>query len=204
MCVGASPPRDRSAEIAQQQEAERQARVRTARGNVDQALAPFNDQYYDQYRGTYNDYYVPQLREQYGDARRRLVAQLDQNGNLTSSAGADTLARLDREYQRRGSQVADEAVAAANDFRTRVEGQRSNLYNLATSSEDPASVGAQAANMAATLQSPPVFSPLANAFADFMNNASVAVANERRGFTGTGTGLFRPASGGSGSARYVS
>lgn len=207
MCVPglfSSPPRDHSAEIARQQEAERQQRVTAARGNVDTAFQPFNDQYYGGYRTAYIDYYNPQLREQYGDARRTLVTRLAQSGNLASSYGADQIGRLDREYQRRGSQIVDEANASANDFRSRVEQQRSNLYNLATSAEDPAAVGAQATTMASTLQAPPVFSPLANAFGDFLNTAAIAVANERRGYTGTGTGLFRPAStASSGSARYV-
>lgn len=203
MC-GMKAPKDNSAAIAAQQEQERQARVRAARGEVDKAFEPFTTGYYDDYKTRYLDYYKPQLEEQYGDARKRLVTQLADSGNLAGSEGAKLLGKFNTEYNRKGTQLVDNANAAANDKRAAIENERGNLYNLSASSQDPAMAGAQAGVQASTLQAPPTFSPLSNAFAEFFNNVAVAVANERRGFTGTGTGLFRPApTGGSGSARYV-
>lgn len=204
MCMGGKAPKDNSAALAAQSEAERQARVRAARGEVDTAFAGFTPGYYDDYKSKYSAYYKPQLEEQYGDARHRLITQLADTGNLAGSEGARLLGKFNTEYKRKGDQLVDNANAAANDKRAAIENERGNLYNLSASSQDPAMAGAQAAVQASTLQAPPVFSPLANAFAEFFNNASIAVANERKGFSGTGTGLFRASpTSGSGSARYV-
>ena len=70
------PKKDKSAEIARQEEAKRQARIAQGQRGIDSAFSGFNDEFYGNYGKQYSDYYNPQLNDQYSDAVKRLTLQL--------------------------------------------------------------------------------------------------------------------------------
>lgn len=193
MCFfGRSAPQDNSANIAAQAEADRQARVKEGRAAVDAKFAPYDDSYFDTYKDKYLDYYTPQIDDQSSAARKQLILRLATTGNLTSSYGADQLAEFSKMDRARRDQLTNDAYSAASDLRSKTENARGDLYNLASTAADPSTAAAAAATRVASLEAPQTFSPLGNVFADAANLAASAVAAERRGYTGTGTGLFRP------------
>lgn len=208
MCIGGgAPPRDDSAERARREEEARNARIRDGETSINKAFEGFNDDYFNQYTDAYQNNYAPQLDEQYIKAKQKTTFGLSRTGNLQTSAGANRLGDLFQAYSDRKGEIADQALAAANDLRTRVEQNRSDLYTLNRGAADPAQATSMAAARAGVLQSPQTFSPLGDAFSSFVNNAGMGLALEARGFPGLRTGLFNQPSAGSatrGSGRVVS
>lgn len=170
MC-SSSPPRDNSAEIARQQEAERQARIAEGQGKIDEQFVGFNDDFYNNYQNTHNEYYYPQLDDQYTDARKRLTLQLARTGNLTSSAGANQMGDLQEYYNDQRTGITNQGINAMNDLRANIDATKTQLYNDNRSAADPGSAAAAAASAASNLQPGRPDSPLANVFASFFQSA---------------------------------
>lgn len=209
MCAGPlappSPPKDNSAEIARQQQLEREGRIREGRTKIDETFAPFNDDYFGGIQTDYTDYYKPQLEDQYEQARRQLILNLSKSGNGQSTAGARALGGLSETYGKNQGLIADRSEQARNDLRARVEAARQDLYGQNASSADPSSVASAAVAQAGNLRAPQAYSPLGDVFASLLNNSANVVAAEAAGHPGFRTGLF-PAGGGrqTGSSRVVS
>lgn len=190
MCIASKPPKDRSAEIARQQEEERQARIREGRAAIDSHFSQFDDPYFNQYQTAYLDYYQPQLDRQYQDARRKLVLGLHQGGGLQSSAGASRLAELQSAYAEQQNLLGNRAMDAVNDLRGRIEAARNDLYSQNRASADPSAVASAAAAQAGILSNPPSFSPLGNVFSTLTDFGTLGLAAERAGYPGFNTGIF--------------
>ena len=190
MC-SSSPPRDNSAAIARQQEAERQARIQEGQVKIDEQFTGFNDDFYNNYQTTYNDYYYPQLDDQYGDARKRLTLQLAKTGNLTSSAGANQMGDLQEYYNNQRTGITNQGLNAVNDLRANIDSTKTQLYNDNRSAADPGSAAAAAASAASNLQPGRPDSPLANVFASFFQSAGAAGSgyNAGLGQRSTNTGV---------------
>lgn len=191
MCKS-SPPKDNSAEIARQQEAARQARIRTGQSNIDSAFSGFNDQFYNNYQDQYTGYYNPQLQDQYGDAVKRLTLQLAQSGNLTGSAGANQLGDLQEYYDQQKLALTNRALDAVNSLRGNIDAKKSQLYADNRAAADPGSAASAAASAAQYLQPTAPSSPLANVFSDFFQNVgnTAAIRNTQRLNQGTGVQNF--------------
>lgn len=194
MCVpglfSASVPKDNTANVAQQEEAAKQGRIQQGTQNIDQAFSGFDDPYYAGYTKNYEDNYNPQLTGQYNDAYRKLVLGLSHSGNLSSSEGAREIGDLKRSYGDSQAQIGNQAVAATNALRGNVENQRSQLLQMNTQAADPSAAGANATAALSTLQAPPTYSPLGDAFASIIASIPQGVAAEQQGNRGFGTGLF--------------
>lgn len=194
MCVsglfGASVPHDNSADLARQEEAARQDRIKTGTQSIDSAFSQFNDPYYEKYQNDYTSNYTPQLSDQYNDAYRKLVLGLSHSGNLSSSEGARDIGSLKKTFADSKVQVANQALSATNALRGNVESERSKLMQLNTESADPAQAGSSATSAAASLTAPPAYSPLGNAFANIIASIPQGVSAEQQGYRGFGTGLF--------------
>ncbi len=190
MC-SSSPPRDNSAEIARQQEAERQARIAEGQAKIDEQFAGFNDDFYNDYQTKYNSFYYPQLDDQYGDARKRLTLQLARTGNLTSSAGANQMGDLQEYYNDQRTGITNQGLNSLNEIRANIDSTKSQLYNDNRSAADPGSAAAAAASAASNLQPGVPDSPLANMFASFFQNAGGAAQGYNAGASqrSTNTGV---------------
>ena len=189
MC-GGSPPKDNSAEIARQQEAERQERISAGRTKIDETFSQFDDPFYEGRQKSYTGYFMPQLDDQYHDANRKLTLSLARTGNLNSGSGARQIGDLRENYELNRGMVADKALDFGNKARTDVENARQDLYTTNRASADPSGAAASALARVGTLTTAPAFSPLGNVFADFINNISRGVKYEREGYRGLNTGLF--------------
>lgn len=194
MCVFSAPkpPVDNSAALAQQREAARQADIREGRTKIDDAFSRFDDPFFDNIRTSHEDFLFPQIDQQYADATRRLKLKLAGAGTLNSGAGAQNLGRLTENFNLQRTGIANQAFDASNRHRQLVENERSDLYNLNTSSADPAAIAVQAASRAGPLLTPPSASPISNVFADFINNLSFGLQARNKDFSGLTSGLFKP------------
>src|SRR5690606_41058999 len=99
------PPKDRSAEIARQQEEERQRRIAAGKQRIDEIFAGFNDEFFDTAQNNYLNYYMPQLDDQFGRAREKTTAGLYRTGQIQGSSGARTMADLFKDYNTRAQAI---------------------------------------------------------------------------------------------------
>lgn len=199
MC-GSKSKKDNSAEIARQQEAQRQARILQGQQGIDQAFAGFDDNFFGGYQQQYSDYYDPQLNDQFNDARKRLTLQLAQTGNLTGSTGATQQANLQKYFDQQKMSVSNQSIEAAKKLRGDIDARKSQLYADNRAAADPGSAAAAAASAAQYLQPGAPSSPLADVFGDFFAQLGnvAALKNTQRLTEGTGVQSFgRGRSGGS-------
>lgn len=183
------PKKDNSAQIAAQQQAEREAARRAAimKGtqSIDTALAPFDDQYFAGRQQAYVANAMPTLDQQYADAQKQLVYALSRGGLLNSSEAANRQRQLTEERARYQRDVENAAANFANQGRTDLENTRSNLLSQLTATEDPSAAATAAANKAALLSAPPTFDALGN----FVFNTATNLENLSNVST-KGRGLF--------------
>jgi len=200
MC-SSSPPRDNSAEIARQQEAERQARIVEGQKKIDEQFVGFNDDFYNDYQTKYNDFYYPQVDDQYTDARKRLTLDLARTGNLTSSSGANKMGDLQEYYNDQRTGITNQGLNSLNEIRANIDSTKTQLYNDNRSAADPGSAAAAAASAASNLQPGIPDSPLANVFSAFFQNAGGAASGYNAGTsqrsTNTGVQNYNGSSGNS-------
>lgn len=165
MCFGGSQPKDRSAEIARQQEQERTQRINEGKKSIDDAFSVFTPDYYDKVKGDYEGYYNPQVDEQFTDARKDLRYNLARAG-IQDSTGANTaFGKLVDDYGDQRRTVASKALEASGNIRSQVESNKNDLYAQNTASADPSLSAISAVGTAGSLQTPPSFSPLGDLFA---------------------------------------
>ena len=192
MCKSSKPPVDNSAQIAAQQEAERQGRIKQGQSSIDSAFAGFDDPFFSGYQTQYLDYYTPQLQDQYKDAVKRLTLQLAQTGNLTGSVGATQLSDLQKYYDTQNLAVTNRAKEATNSLRGNIDNKKSQLYADNRASADPGTAASSAASSVQFLQPAAPSSPLANVFGDFFSNLGnvAAISNARKYTQGNGVQSF--------------
>lgn len=189
MCLGRAP-KDHSAEIAAQQERERQARVMAGTKRIGEIFGGFDDNYYNGLETSYKDYYLPQVDEQYADALKQVKFN-PSGGSTSSSSYANTLAKLEQERQRAINQIGSQASANAQKYRGDVENARQSLIGQLNGGSSVESVAGLASNQAKVLSATPVYSPLADVFGKFMNaGANVIQADAAQGKNSTIPLLF--------------
>lgn len=163
--AAAAPAAPSTAQTVIDQEAQRQSAVKNGNAGIDSAFAQFDDPYFSKYAQTYKDFYNPQVDTQYNDAQGTLEAGLARNGTDRSSIAATQFGRLFGTYADQKAQIGDQATSAANDLRSKVAGEKNNLYALNSASADPAQANNQALASATSLVAPPTYTPLGNVFA---------------------------------------
>lgn len=196
MCMFSAPaiPRDNSAELARQREAQRQARISEGREKIDEAFSRFDDPFFAGVQKDFEDFSFPEIDDQFNTARRKVTLGLARSGNLNSGSGARTLGDLNERLQTERVNAANSALDQTQQFRQQIEGAKNDLFAQNITAADPASIAAQAASRAGTFAVAPAPSPIGQLFVDFINTAATGVAAERNGFRGFNTGLFSPKS----------
>lgn len=197
MCTS-KPKKDNSAQLAQQQEAQRQARIAQGQTAIDQAFGGFDDNFYNKYQTDYTGYYTPQLDDQYTDATKKLTLQLAQTGNLTGSTGATQLSKLKQHYDTQKLAMTNQALDAVNQLRGSIDQRKSQIYADNRASADPGNAASAAASAVQALQPTAPTSPLANVFGDFFANLGnqAALKSVQRLNEGTGVQSFSGRRGG--------
>ena len=189
---------------AEQREAERQQRIQTGISSINQQFAGFDNGYYDNIRSKYQDFVNPQIDREEERTRDKVKYGLARSGILDSSAGAKEFGDLSTTYD--AARV--DATARANDLaqnrRTQVEGNRSNIVSQLYASENPEIALQSAQRSVQSLNQVPSFEPITDILANAAQFASRDYMNQQYG-TGS-PGVFTPLfSGGSskGSGRVV-
>lgn len=204
MCFSQPAPVDHSAEIARQEEQNRQARILQGQQSIDNTFAAFDPAYFQKFQNDYLNYYNPQADQQFADARKSLRYNLARKGTLNSTPGQDTFAKLIGQYGDARTQIADNALAATNAQRTQVEQNKSDLYQQNTASADPSLAAQSAVSRANSLTTPPTYSPLADLFSGLINTSAAYAAGRQNQLPAGYQQLFYPGSSTSGSSKVVS
>jgi hypothetical protein len=207
MCFGGgSNSASRAAEQTQakldKQEADKQARIKAGQAKIDDIFQQFSPDFFNQYQNDYADAQTGDLNYQYGKAKDKLTAALAGRGTLESTVGASKLADLERQNTETLGNIGNDAVNAANDFRGKVENQKSDLYALNQSTADPDSIAARATGEATALVPPKPTSTLGDIFSGVLG--SLGNATKAAVFSPYGTRLSSYLAGGSGSGKVVS
>ncbi|MHB1140664.1 MAG: hypothetical protein ACYC1T_02745 [Sulfuricaulis sp.] len=150
----------------------------------------FDDNYYSGIKKAYTDFYLPQVDEQYDQAKRKLTYKFANTGNLDSSAGANNIANLFRDYNRERASIADRALGAEKDLRSNVEQNRSELISQLQATADPEAAATSSTARAKALATPAPFSPLGDLFKVY--TGSLALADQAKEFGGRGSGFKLP------------
>ena len=185
-------PKDNSAEIARRQEEERQRRIAAARGEVDQTLAGFDDDFFSSRSDEYAGHYLPQVDRQFEDARDTSVKGLARQGSLGSSWGAKMMADLSRTYETSRGDVANRAVDAGRQARSGIEGVRGDLYSQVDAGLSPGDAANRAALAAEQYQTAGDYSPIGDIFAGQLGQFGNAAIMQQQGYRGTGIGVLDP------------
>lgn len=146
----------------------------------------FDDNYYSGIRKAFTDFYLPQVGEQYDQANRKLTYKFANAGNLDSSAGANNIANLFRDYNRERAGIGDRALGAEKDLRSNVEQNRSELISQLSATADPEAAATSAAARAKALATPGPYSPLGDLFSTYTGSLVMADAAKNLGYRGPG------------------
>lgn len=204
MCLSSSPPQDNSAAVARQEAQEREGKIREGQSRIDSAFGIFDPAYYDKFRQTFLDYYNPQVDKQFGDAKEKLTYDMARRGVRDSTPGQNKFGDLIESYGTQREQVAGKAGEAANDLRSKVESNKSDLYAQNTASADPNLSAISAVGRAGSLQSPMSYSPLGDLFAGIVNSGASYLAGRDKGIPSGYRNLLSPGGGvSSGGVRVV-
>lgn len=187
-----------SAAQARQDEADRQASIRSGTTDVNNIFdSNFTPDFFGKQQQNYIDYAKPQLDRQYGDAQKQLTYSLARGGNLDSSARGQQEGQLKYDYDTNDKAVKDQALSMANTTRDSVEGARSDLIKSLNVSGDAAGAANSATTRAAALSVPQTFSPLGQMFSNFTSGLGTQAALEKANYYSGGavkpaynTGLF--------------
>ena len=102
-----------------------QANIAAGTQKINDAFAQFTPDYFTGIGKNFSDYYMPQLDKQYQDTRRNLIYGLSNTGGLTSSAGNQSIADLENQYNLQRQQVTGGAIDAEN--QAKIEEQQNQL-----------------------------------------------------------------------------
>lgn len=180
MCFPQQQPQDNSAELARQQEQERQARITEGKQKIDDAFSVFDPAYYDKFKSDYENVYNPQVDKQFTDARKALRYNLARAGTEDSTPGQTAFGKLTEGYGDQRRAVESKALEATNNIKSQVESNKSDLYTQNTASADPSLSAISAVGRAGSLQSPPSFSPLADLFSGLTNAGAAYVYGQNK------------------------
>lgn len=154
----------------------------------------FDDNYYGGIRKAFTDFYLPQVDEQYDQAKRKLTYKFANTSNLDSSAGANNIANLFRDYNRERASIGDRALGAEKDLRSNVEQNRSELISQLQATADPEAAATSATARAKALATPSPYSPLGDLFSTYTGSLVLADAAKNAGYRGAGFNAPNPSS----------
>ena len=180
MC-GGSQPQDNSAEIARQQEQERQDRIKQGQTAIDNSFNVFTPEYFDKYKQDYLGYYNPQIDDRYSTAQQDLRYNTARAGILDSSGGLKLEKKLGDAYTDQRRAISSDALDATNKIRQSVEQNKSDLYAQNTASADPSLAAISAVGRAGSLQTAPSYSPVGDIFNGLTNAGTYYVAGANKG-----------------------
>jgi hypothetical protein len=147
--------------------------------NINNAFAPYDDNYYKSISQKYLDYYLPQVEDQYKKTNETLLYNLARNGILDSSARTDAYAESDKIYGEQKQDISSKASSFEGDARKYISDQKTSLLNQLNLTGGETSLasgflGKTPTAISVTAPTAPNLSPLANLF----DNITAIAKNE--------------------------
>lgn len=173
MCMSSSD--GGAADRARADEVAREERIRTGVSNVNSKFGEFDDSFYSKRSQDYKDFSAPDVARQYKDAQSGILYGLARSGNLASSERARQLGVVNRERDLANMRVTDKATEYANQARSNVEQNRTDLINQVQATGDANLAANQAQMRAASIRPSPAFEGLGSLF-----NTSGAIVNKAK------------------------
>ena len=163
----------------------------------------FGDKFFGGIRDSFVNFARPQVDDQFRKASEQGTFQLARSGTLDSSIRGDQTADLKKQYDISLQDITDKARGYETEARNNVERTRGDLISMLQVTGDATGAANSALTRAATLATPPAYSPLGQLFQDGTAMLGQQMAAERAFALGLGpkprggAGLFAPAGGGS-------
>ena len=149
---------------ARADEEARQARIKAGTAAINEKFGEFDDSFYNKRKQDFVNFATPDAQRQYKDAKGSVLYGLARSGNLASSEQARQLGVVDRERDAATMRIADKGAEYANQARSQVESNRTDLINQVNATGDATLAANQAMNRSATLRPSPAFEGLGSLF----------------------------------------
>jgi hypothetical protein len=157
---------------------------------ISNAFSGFDDNFYNQRAKAYTDYANPQLEDQYAEAKKALVYALSRSGNLGSSVAADRNADLLKSYNANKQAIEQKGLSYANQLKSDVNSNRSNLVNELNNTANPSAAAQSAASQASLLSASPAFDALGQLFTNATAGLANSASNASNNYSGLSPLLF--------------
>lgn len=181
MCFTSSGP-DYGA-MARADEEARQARIKQGMASIDNTFKQFNSDFYDRRKQAVLDSTMPQLNDQMTKTKEQLQYNLARSGLTDSSVRSANEAEVNRQMDINKAAVAGQAQDYANQARTQVEQNRSDLIGQLNATGDAQAAAQGALSRASIASAQPSISPLGMMFQNttgLLGQASQAGAYNRQ------------------------
>jgi len=181
MCFTSSGP-DYGA-MARADEEARQARIKQGMASIDNTFKQFNSDFYDRRKQAVLDSTMPQLNDQMTKTKEQLQYNLARSGLTDSSVRSANEAEVNRQMDVNKAAVAGQAQDYANQARTQVEQNRSDLIGQLNATGDAQAAAQGALSRASIASAQPSISPLGLMFQNttgLLGQASQAGAYNRQ------------------------
>lgn len=156
------------AKMAAQQEEQRQERILQGTKAINRQFAGFTPDFYKQRSQAYEDYALPQLSQQYRDVSGQIGFNLANRGLQRSTAARRQYSDLATSMATARQQIADTGIAQSEQLQKDVASSKAQQLSNLYASADPAGAAAGATAAAAGFSQPSTFAPLANMFANLL------------------------------------
>lgn len=200
MCFQGGGGGSGGADESRRLENERNARISEGMGAIDQNYAGFDDGYYNLFEKKAYDIARPDLVRQYGDATDQATYGLARAGLSRSSAAAKHYGDLKERFGQADLKARDDARQLASERRQQVEQSRNTMVAQLNATANPQATAQASIAQAKSLTTPPAYSPITNAFADFSNLFADAATNRRAQIPGWWQQILPRGGSGSGSS----
>ena len=188
---------------AQQQQATQAAEdkrvgaIGAGKASIDSAFSQFDQPYYDKYTKAYTAAQDAPLADQYGIAKDKMVAALAGRDTLESTAGANSLAQLDKTNEDAQANIGNAAVDAMNQLKGTVNNAKNSLYAENTAAADPLAAATSAQATAGSIVAPSSLPQMSDVFAGSLQPLATAQKVNSQSLTpyGSGQNYYAPLSG---------
>lgn len=176
----------REAQRARADEEARQARIREGTSSINDTFSKFDDGFFGGIRDSFVDFARPQVDDQFRKASEQGTYQLARSGTLESSMRGEQTADMQKQYDISLQDITDKARGYETEARNNVERGRGDLISMLQVTGDATGAANSALSRAATLATPPAYSPLGQLFQDGTAMLGQQMAAERAFALGLG------------------
>lgn len=138
-----------------------------------QTFAGYNDNFFNQRANAYEDYALPQLGQQYQTTKNALNYNLANRGLMGGSVANQENNDLNLTMGQQKQSIADQGLQQAQQLRSDVQNSKLQAISQLYQTANPAQAQQSALADASKFSAPSSFAPLANGFANLVNQYSM-------------------------------